>query len=135
MPPTRAHTTGGIYLVKRLAEIEVRDLNGMTILQGYQLENSAQWHVSIRSYGSIVIAHGPGNLATMISAQIAGMDRWSIHVHQAADVQPGMRYVAYDCYPDPMGCVVIDGEFMGYSEFMRRIIPKSLDITPETPVD
>lgn len=117
--------------MKRNAEIEVRDMNGARIFHGYQLENSEQWHVSGVQWSGVMIAHGAGNLATLISGQIAGMTRWSIHVHATVPGQIHPHYAVYDCYPDPMGCVVLDGEFLGYSEFMRRIIPKPVDSTPE----
>lgn len=115
--------------MKRNAEIEVRDMNGARIFHGYQLENSEQWHVSGVQWAGVMIAHGAANLAALISAQIVDMRRWSIHVHASESGRTHPRYKVYDCYPDPMGCVILDGEFLGYPEFMRRIIPQPVDLT------
>lgn len=116
----------------RASEIEVRDLNGARIFHGYQLDNSQEWHVSGVRYVGVLIAIGPGELGRMISEQVAGMERWSVHTHAVIPGETHPRYTAHDCYPDPMGCVVMDGEFLGYAEFMRRIIPQPVDLTGTT---
>lgn len=115
----------------RTAELELRDLNGARIFAGFQLDNGPEWHVSSIRYSGVLIASGTGDLCKLISSHVHDMKMWSVHVHWTIPGETHAKYNAYDCYPDEMGGVVIDSEYLGYAEFMRRIIPKSLDSAPD----
>lgn len=116
----------------RTAEIELSDMNGARIFHGYQLDHGPEWHVSGIRYSGVLIASGTGDLCKLISSHVWDMKMWSVHVHWTIKNDGTRdRYTAYDCYPDEMGGVVINGEYLGYAEFMRRIIPKPVDSEPD----
>ena len=117
--------------MKRVSEIEIRDMNGARIFHGYQVENSVQWHVSGINYSGVIICHGTGDLIKFISREIHNRDMWSVHTHALVPGDIRDKYLAYDCFPDEMGGVVIDNKYLGYAEFMRRIIPKPVDSEPD----
>jgi hypothetical protein len=118
----------------RTAEIEIRDIDGGRVFQGWQIDHGPEWHISGVSYNGIMLATNQGDLAKLISREIFHRDRWSLHTHWTIQGEQRSRYAAHDCYPDEMGGVVIDGEYLGYAEWLRRVIPRTvLKTVDETP--
>lgn len=116
----------------RTAEIEIRDMNGGCVFGGYQLDHGPEWHVSGIHYAGVLIASNRGDLAKLISREVHQLSMWSVHTHWNIKGEIHDRHVVNDCYPDEMGGVVIDGEYLGYAEMLRRIIPKTVDSEEDT---
>jgi hypothetical protein len=117
----------------RTATFAIQDLNGAQVMQGYQIDHGPEWHVAAPKWCGIMIASGPGDLAKLISAQVHTMTMWSFHSSYYIEGDSHhRRSIVYDCYPDEMGGVVIDGEYLGYAEWLRRAIPKTTALALDT---
>lgn len=121
----------------RTASIYIQDQTGSQVFHAYQVDHGPEWYFSAEGFTGILIAPDAPNLTRYVAGVVHRLaEGWSFHAQWYIKDDPGakMRSKVYDCYPDPMGGVISDGVYLGWSEWIRQAIPVTtplqLDVIP-----
>lgn len=109
----------------RTAQVIVYDMNLGLALQAYQLDGGPEWHVGSRDWSGLCIASSKAQLCRFIAQAVKKLPYFSIETTQGLH-QPSRLSVHYSVHPDEMGCSDIDGEYLGFAETLRKIVPETI---------
>lgn len=119
----------------RTASLYVTDIRGNNVFHAFQVNYGPEWHYFQNGYTGVMIAMSEADLARCIAKAVGPLgEGWELHSAWVVEEDPEhrSRTVNHDCYPDPMGGVVMDGEYLGWGEWIRRVIPRSrVDLAAE----